>query len=221
MFALFDDVTTWVVNASASPWVLPAIALLTVLDAFLVVVPSEAAVVALGSLALSTGQPHPVALVAVAAIAAMLGDSATFGLGRVVGGRVLERVRSPRLLHALAWARLSLERRAALVIFVARYIPFGRIAVNLTAGATGFAYRRFLPISALACIAWAMYNVAAGVLVGVWLGQQPVLAVLVSVGVAVALGLLIDLVRAQWDRRRRVVPRPGDTMTGGTTNPPV
>lgn len=221
MLEVFDEVTTWVVATANSPWVLPAVAVLTVLDAFLVVVPSEAAVVALGSLALSTGQPHPAALVAVAALAAMAGDSLTFAMGRAAGGRLLDRARSPRVLHAVAWARLSLDRRAALVIFVARYIPFGRIAVNLTAGATGFAYRRFLPISALACLAWAIYNVSAGALVGVWLGRQPVLAVLVSIAVAITLGVLIDLVRTRWERRRASVPRPGDTMTGGTTNPPV
>lgn len=114
---------------------------------------------------------------------------------------MLARIRSPRVQSVFAWAATALNRRAALVIFVARYIPYGRVAVNLVAGSTGFAYRRYLPLSALACTAWALYNVALGATVGAWLGENPILAVIVSVVVAVAVGLLIDAIRARRERR--------------------
>ncbi|WP_297602843.1 VTT domain-containing protein [Microcella sp.] len=199
-----DAITQWVLDAAASIWVFPAVALLTVADAFLVVVPSETIVVALGSLSASSGSPHMVALIVVAAVSAMIGDSLTFALGRRLGAPLLARVRSPRVQSVFEWARIALERRAALVIFIARYIPFGRVAVNLVAGATGFAYRRFLPLSALACTAWAVYNVALGAAFGAWLGDYPVVAVAVSIVVAIAVGLLIDAIRVRRERRRAV-----------------
>jgi membrane protein DedA with SNARE-associated domain len=196
-----DEITQWVIDASGSPWVLPIVALLTILDAFLVIVPSETVVVALATLSVSSGTPNLVLLIIVAAIAAMIGDSLTFALGRRLGTPMLARVRSSRVQSVFAWARTALDRRAALVIFIARYIPYGRVAVNLVAGSTGFAYRRYLPLSALACTAWAIYNVALGATVGAWLGDNPILAVVVSVVLAIAIGLLIDAIRVRRERR--------------------
>lgn len=197
-----DEITQWVIDAAGSPWVLPVVALLTILDALLVIVPSETVVVALATLSISSGEPNLVLLIVVAAIAAVIGDSLTFALGRKLGSPALARIRSPRVQSVFAWARTALDRRAALVIFIARYIPYGRVAVNLVAGATGFPYRRYLPLSALACLAWALYNVALGATFGAWLGDNPVLAVIVSVVVAVAIGLLIDAIRVRRERRQ-------------------
>ncbi len=196
-----DEITQWVIDAAGSPWVLPIVALLTILDAFLVIVPSETVVVALATLSVSSGTPNLALLIVVAALAAMIGDSLTFALGRRLGTPMLARVRSSRVQSVFAWARTALDRRAALVIFIARYIPYGRVAVNLVAGSTGFAYRRYLPLSALACTAWAIYNVALGATVGAWLGENPILAVVVSVVVAIAIGLLIDAIRVRRERR--------------------
>ncbi len=197
-----DEVTQWVIDAAGSPWVLPVVALLTILDALLVIVPSETVVVALATLSISSGEPNLPLLIIVAAIAAVVGDSLTFALGRTLGSPMLARIRSARVQSVFAWARTALDRRAALVIFIARYIPYGRVAVNLVAGATGFPYRRYLPLSALACLAWALYNVALGATFGAWLGDNPVLAVVVSVIVAVAIGLLIDAIRVRRERRQ-------------------
>ena len=196
-----DELTQWVIGASESPWVLPVVALLTILDAFLVIVPSETVVVALATLSTSSGTPNLTLLIVIAALAAMIGDSLTFALGRRLGAPLLGRIRSARLQSVFSWARTSLDRRAAVVIFVARYIPYGRVAVNIVAGATGFPYRRFLPLSALACLAWAIYNVALGATFGAWLGDNPVLAVVVSIVVAVAIGFLIDAIRVRREGR--------------------
>lgn len=47
-------------------------------------------------------------------------------------------MRKQKTAAAFAWARRELDQRAAAIILTARYIPVGRIAVNMTAGATGF-----------------------------------------------------------------------------------
>ncbi len=194
---VLDAITNAIIEAAESPWVYPAVFLLTVLDAFIVVLPSETVVVALGSLSLSSGHPNILILVPVAAVAAMMGDSLTFAVGRRIGITRFRWMRRPSAVRAFNWATVSLDRRAAVVLMTARFIPFGRIAVNLTAGATGFVYRRFLGLTAIAGVCWAAYNALIGAVFGAWLGANPVLAVVISVVVAVGLGVAVDAVSSR------------------------
>lgn len=192
-----------------SPWLLPVLLLLVVGDAFVVVLPSETAVVALGSTSMATGSPPLVALLAVAAFGAILGDSACYLIGRTVGHDRWRWQREGRVAAQLARVRSTVLRRPAVLIFTARYIPFARIAVNLSAGAVGLPYGRFLPLSVAAGLGWAVYNVAVGSFFGAVLADQPVLAVVVSVVVAIVLGVLIDLVSQRLARRRPSPPEEG------------
>ena len=182
-----------------SPWVYLVTSLLIIADAFLVVVPSETVVVALGALALSTGTPSLWMLVPVAAASATLGDTLCFLIGRRVGTGW---IRHARLARAVEFARATLSRRAASVILTARYVPFARIAVNLSAGATGFSYRRFLPLSLVAGVGWALFNVFVGASFGALFPGQPLLGVVLAVLVAIGLGVLIDVVVARVSRAR-------------------
>ena len=100
-------------------------------------------------------------------------------------------------MAVFAWAARALERRAAAVIVTARFVPFGRIAVNLTAGATRFRFGRFLPLNVIAGSGWSLYNALIGALFGNWFRDNPVLAVVLSIIVAVGLGLLVDQLSAK------------------------
>jgi membrane protein DedA with SNARE-associated domain len=192
-----DEIADAALQLASSPWVYAVVFLLTVLDAFFIIVPSETVVVALGALALSTGSPQLGILIPVAALAAIAGDSLTFWLGRVVGVHRFGWMRRPRVARVVAWAARSLDERAAAVLLTARFVPFGRVAVNLTAGSTGFRYRRFLFLTTIAGICWAGYNTLVGALFGAWFGGNPVLAVAVSVAVALALGVSVDRITAR------------------------
>lgn len=211
-----------VLNLIGSPWLYVVVFALVLADAILVIVPSETVVVALGALALSSGQPDLWILIPVAAIGAVIGDNLCYLLGVKIGTERYAWMRHPRFQAATGWARRALDTRAAALILTARYIPFGRIAANLTAGATGFSYRRFLPLTVLAGATWAMYNVFIGALFGAWLGSNPVLAVIVSVAVAVSLGLAIDLALARVARRRArrtAIVHSADGEDAGVTTP--
>lgn len=186
-----------------SPWALPLLFALVLGDAFLVVIPGEAAVTALGALAVSEGRPALAAIVLVAAAAALAGDGACYLVGRTIGLQRWRWMRAPRSQAAFACARLRLERRAALVLFTARFIPFARLAVNLTAGATRLPAPRYLAVAALAALAWALYEALVGAVVATLVPGGPVAAVVVSVAVAVGLGLAVDAVLARRLRARR------------------
>jgi membrane protein DedA with SNARE-associated domain len=197
-----NGIEAWIEALSTSPWLFPAVFALVVGDAFLVVLPSETVVVALGALAGATGSPQLAILIPVAAAGAVVGDSACYGIGRLIGSDRWAWQRRGRIGSAIDRARKTVLSRPAVLIFTARYIPFAQIAVNLSAGAAPLPYRRYLPLSAAAGTGWALYNTGIGLLFGSALPDQPVLAIVLSVVVAITLGVLADLIANRIASRR-------------------
>lgn len=173
--------------------------LLVVGDAFFVVIPGEIAVTALGALAVTTGAPPLWAVIVCAATAAALGDACCYLIGRFVGTERWRWMRTPRVRQALGWARRRLDDGTATVLFTARFVPFARLAINLVAGASRIHPPRYLALATLAATGWAAYQAAVGAAVAAIVPGGPLVAVPVSIGVAVGLGLLID----RLTRRRR------------------
>ena len=198
-WSVVDDV---LMGIAASPWALPVLFALVLGDAFLVVVPGEAAVTAFGALAVTQGEPALFWVIAIATVAAVAGDAACYVVGRVIGLERWRWMRGPRARAAFAWARARLEHRAALVLFTARFIPFARLAVNLSAGATRLPAGRFLFIAGAAALAWASYQAVIGAVVAALLPGGPAVAVVVSVVLTVGIGLAVDAVLARRLRTR-------------------
>lgn len=91
----------------------------------------------------------------------------------------------------------------ATVLFTARFVPFARLAINLVAGASRVHPPRYLALVAVAALGWAVYQASVGAAVAALLPGGPIVAVPVSVAVAIGLGLLIDLITR---RSRRDLP---------------
>ena len=195
---VLEDLLTGV---AASPWALPLLFGLVLGDAFLVVVPGEAAVTAFGALAVAQDEPPLWSVVLVAAVAATIGDALCYVVGRTIGLERWRWMRTPRVRAAFAWSRVRLDRRAGLVLFTARFIPFARLAVNLTAGAGRIPAPRYLAVAACAALAWAGYQAFIGAAVAAILPGGPVVAVVVSVALAIGIGVAIDALLA------RLLPR--------------
>lgn len=189
-------------GVAVSAWALPLLFALVFGDAFLVVVPGEAAVTVFATLAVATGSPPLALVVGVAAVAAWCGDALCYVVGRRVGLERWRWMRARRVQAAFAWARARLHRRTAAVVFTARFIPFARLAVNLTAGASKVPAPRYLGVAAVAATGWAAYQALVGAVVGWLVPGGPVVAVLVSIGVALALGFGLDALAARLGRRR-------------------
>jgi membrane-associated protein len=200
---VLDTLTALLEAGAAAPWVLPAVAVLAAVDALLPPVPSEGVVVALAAVAVAGHGPHLLLLALAAALGAFAGDTLTFVVGRRFGPGRLATARHRGVRRAMAGATATLERRGAVVVLVARYVPLGRVAVNLTAGATGFAPRRFVGLAAVGATTWAAWSVAVGALAGRWLGGSPLLGSAAGIAVALVLGAAVDrLVRrlSGWGR---------------------
>ncbi|GAA3890645.1 DedA family protein [Leifsonia kafniensis] len=199
---LLESLSEFVLALAASPWVYLIVLLVVIIDGFFPPVPSESIVVALGALAISTNAPNLILLVLVTAVGAVIGDSIAYLIGRRIGLDRFQWMRRPRISAGVSRARTALDRRAATLLLTARYVPIGRVVVNMTAGATGFPLRRYLPLASLSALGWSLCTVFIGVLAGTWLKHNPVLGAVAAIVIAFALGLLVDAVLSQVARRR-------------------
>jgi membrane protein DedA with SNARE-associated domain len=193
-------VLEWALELAASPWIFVALFAFAVVDGFFPPVPSESVVIALASLSVSTGSPALWVVVVVAALGAFVGDQVAYQIGTTVQVRRLRAFRGRRGQAVLDWAERALRTRAASFIIAARYIPVGRVAVNMTAGALGFRRRRFVLLTGIAAVTWAGYSVLIGVGTGAVLGHAPLVGVAVGVVGGVVVGLVVDWALRRWLR---------------------
>lgn len=200
-----DILNELIMQAIASPWLYLVLLAVTVIDGFFPPVPSETVLVAAAAVAASTGEGNLLLLGAIAAVGAAIGDNIAFWIGRRIGTERFSWMRRSRVAAAFAHAQRALDRRSATLILGARYIPVGRVAVNMTAGGLRFPWRRFLPLSLIAGLSWSAFSLAIGLLAGAWIKDQPLLSAGLGIVVALVIGIVIDRVAAA---RRRREPAP-------------
>lgn len=189
-----ENVETWILALADSPWIYVAIFAVAVIDAFFPVVPSESIVIASSTASSATGAPLLVGVWIAAAAGAWCGDQTGRFIGTKINVREWRFFQRPAVLKTLVWAEHGLEKRGASLIIAARFIPMGRIAVNLTAGALGYPARRFMAITAIAAVIWASWGVALGTVAGSIFHDNLLLAVVAGVVGGVILGYLVDWV---------------------------
>lgn len=190
MLQLIEDA---VLHAAGQWWILLVVYLLCTIDGFFPVVPSESVLVALASI---TGNQETVSLWwvwLVGALGAITGDQIAYTLGRRIGVRRFRWMRTRSVQRAVGVARRALNSHGALVICTARYIPGGRVAVNYTAGATGYPRLRFTALDAFAAVTWSAYSIGIARATAGWL-DNALLQILVAVVAAAVIGWLVDLV---------------------------
>ncbi|MGN7949884.1 DedA family protein [Microbacterium sp. 22215] len=199
-----DVINDLILQTVSSPWLYLVLLTVTVVDGFFPPVPSETVLVAAAAVLASTGEFWAlVPLGLIAALGAAIGDNIAFALGRRLGTTRWAWMRRPRVASTFAHAERALHDRSAALILGARYIPVGRVAVNMSAGALHFPWRRFVPLSIVAGISWSALSLVIGLLAGSWVTDQPLVSAGIGIVVALAIGLIIDRVMAI---RRRHAP---------------
>lgn len=198
-------INDFILAAAGQPWVLFLVLACCIIDGFFPPIPSESVVVGLAAVAATADVPNPWLLIAVAALGAFTGDNTAYLIGRSVGTKRWRWMRGPRMQRAFRWAGRELRKRPASLILVARFVPIGRVAVNLTAGATHFSRPRFIGMTVLSATLWATYSVAIGLFFGQWFEHNHLLGAAIAIVCAIVLGILVDLAIA---RLRGRVPDP-------------
>jgi membrane protein DedA with SNARE-associated domain len=184
----------------------PVLALLVGLESTGVPVPGETALIAAGILA-HDGEMEIVAVIAIAAAAAIVGDNLGYLIGRHGGRRLLE-AKGPlehRRLSIIAKGEPFFEQHGPKAVFLGRWVAGLRIAAAWLAGITHMRWRTFFFWNLLGGVAWAT---SVG-LVAYLLGPVAVKIVedfgIAAIAVAAAAAAAYG---AWWWHRRRNAPEP-------------
>lgn len=168
------------------------------------VLPGETAVVIGGVLA-ATGRVSLPLLLVLVVLAAVLGDTVGYEVGRRLGPRVLASRPLRRHEHRVSGAQRFLRRRGGTAVFLGRFTAFLRAVMPGLAGTSRMPYPRFLLFNAAGGLVWG-----AGVcLLGYFAGNSYT-AVEHALGrtSAVLLAVLVVAGLLVWHRQRRRATRP-------------
>jgi membrane protein DedA with SNARE-associated domain len=201
---LFDQFIDWV---SGEWWTYPVVFVVSMLDAFFPLVPSETVVITAGVVA-SVGDLSLPLVIACAGFGALVGDNISYGLGSLLGEHRVKRVfGGDKSRRAFEWAEHQLEVRGFYLVIVARFIPAGRTAVTFACGYTSaMPWRRFIVADVIASFVWASYAALLGYFGGSQFETAPWKGLLLAFAIAVTVTGLVELVR--WLRSRRRERRP-------------
>ncbi len=163
------------------------------------VIPGETVAI-LGGVSASLGHVPLWAVLTVVIVAAIVGDSVGFEVGRRLGPWLMATRLLSRHADRLDDARDLLARRGGSAVLLGRWVAFFRAVMPALAGSSDMRYRTFLSYNALGGILWGTVVVMGGYLAGA--SYQAVADALgtgsaVLVGVAAIAGFVI------WRLRRR------------------
>jgi membrane protein DedA with SNARE-associated domain/rhodanese-related sulfurtransferase len=168
-------------------------------------IPAVPTMIAAGALA-AEGQYPPLAVVAAAYAACMIGDSAWYVVGRLYGHRVMKLLCGISLSpdSCVRQTSLQFERWGGWTLVLGKFLPgIGTVAPPLAA-VMRVRWTRFLLLSSLGSAVWVGLAVGAGVLFHARVNE--VLARLEELGGAALLalgGLVAGYIALKWWQRRR------------------
>jgi membrane-associated protein len=210
--AIFAQFSAFAEDAAAyGYW---AVLLVVAGDGVFPALPGETAIVAAAVLAADGSLSLPLVILAGAA-GAVIGDSAAFWIGRAGGGPIA------RFVTRVAGERM-VRRRGPALVFVGRFLPGIRIAINLSCGAGQMAYPRFLTFDVLGAIVWSAQAALLGYFAGKAFADQLWVAFVVAFGVTALVGGFLAIKERQRVRRERAAAeaeRAGTPDAEPTTTP--
>jgi membrane-associated protein len=159
---------------------------------------------------LNKGEPPPLAatwVIAGLTVAAILGNTVNFWLGKWTGDRMWDRP-DGRLIKRrhLEQARAFYQRYGAVSLVLTRFVPVARTFVPFVAGASRMGFLRYTAWNLVGAVCWVPSLVAAGY----WLGRISAvqrhieLIVLAIIAISVAPMAIAGLLR--WRRGRAPAP---------------
>lgn len=150
-------------------WIYAILFLIIFVETGLVIMPflpGDSLLLAAGALAASTGVMEPIPLIVLLSIAAILGDTVNYHVGKYIGPRVFEM--DSRLIkkeHLLKTHEFFQKHGGKTIIF-ARFLPFFRTFAPFIAGAGDMNYKQFLFFNVVGALLWISSLVTLGYLFG-------------------------------------------------------
>ena len=132
--------------------------------------PGDTLLFTAGLLSAATGEPPLVTMLIALSIAAIVGDSTGYAIGRRTGPALYSRKDSRFFKQAhLQRAKAFYEKWGGITIVLARFVPVVRTFAPMVAGIAGMQYRRFVVYNIFGGILW----IVSVTLIGYFFGQIP------------------------------------------------
>src|ERR1017187_4992140 len=164
------------------------------------VLPGETAVIVAGVVA-SQGRVNVVIVAILVVVAAVVGDSMGYEVGKRYGDRLIALPVLRRRRAALERALEGLRRRGPIYVFVGRFTAFLRAVMPGLAGMSRLHYRRFLFANALGGIIWGISFTLLGYFAGTALTRIEKYAS--WVGLCVLIAMILFFVVFHFLKKRR------------------
>jgi membrane-associated protein len=169
------------------------------------VVPGDV-VIAIGGVYAARGELDVVAVIAIAFVAAVCGESIGFWLGRRYGMRLIRRLPFVnRLEDRLEDVQAYFERNGGKTVAIGRYATAAGAMIPFVAGMAGMRYRRFLLFDVPAVLLWAIGITLVGYVFGSNLDVVETILSRFGWGILALLVLFVGG-RILWKRLRREPP---------------
>lgn len=170
------------------------------------VLPGETAVV-LGGVLASQGRLSLTLLIPLVVVAAILGDTVGYEVGKHLGTRVLRLSLLQKHQERIDRAQTFLRERGGSAVFLARFTAFLRAVMPGLAGLSGMRYLKFLLYNAAGGLAWGVGFCLVGYFAG---ASYKKVESTVGQASALVLAVLVVLGLFLWHRHRRSAEH-GDT----------
>lgn len=187
------------------PWMYALLALIIFAETGLVVLPflPGDSLLFLGGTVVAAAGLNVHLLVAALALAAILGDSVNYSIGRYIGPKVFQRPDSRWLRQDhLRRTQEFYDRYGGVTIIIGRFIPIIRTFAPFLAGVASMAYGRFLTYNVIGGVLWTGSLVYAGYLFGniPWV-KQNLSIIVVAIVVLSLMPVAITFLRERFRRR--------------------
>ena len=161
------------------------------------IAPGETTVIVGGVIA-GQGEVDLVPMIGLVWVACVLGDTASFYLGRKLGRGFLLR-HGPKLKideQRLERVESYFERHGGKTILIGRFIGLVRAVSPFVAGSSGLAFRRFFPYSVIGCGLWGTIFTLLGFIFYRSFDRVAAIAGQAALGFAVSVGFVVGVVVA-------------------------
>ena len=162
--------------------------------------PGDSLLFVAGTIA-AVGELNVHGLAALLVVAAILGDSLNYSIGRYLGPKVFHYEDSRFFKRAyLDYTRAFFERHGGKTIIIARFVPIVRTYAPFVAGIGALAYRRFLFFNVVGALLWVVLLTYAGY----FFGNLPIVRDNLTAAIMVIILLsIMPGIFEYWRHRRR------------------
>jgi membrane-associated protein len=169
--------------------------------------PGDSLLFTAGFVASSTGELNVFLLGGALIVAAIVGDTVNYHVGKAIGPRVMSSESSRFFNRAyLDRTHAYFEKYGGKTIILARFVPIVRTFAPFVAGAGAMSYPKFITYNIIGAVAWVTAMMGAGVLLGgLEVVQKHFEKVVILIVILSVLPMVFEYLKARSEKKTQAV----------------